>query len=219
MILKAVIFDMDGLILDSEPLWEETYVERLVALGVPRSEITKPEHKGRGARNFFTFWYTNYPWGALPTVEELSNETISKMELLIKQKAVALPGVIDAIQRIKRLNVPMAIASSSPMYLIELTTKKLGIGGYFDFYHSGSTEDFAKPHPAVFMHTANEMGVACLNCLVFEDSLSGVIAAKAAQMKCIAVPTKKYLTDPRYCIADALIPSMEAFKFSMIEAL
>jgi mannitol-1-/sugar-/sorbitol-6-/2-deoxyglucose-6-phosphatase len=219
MILKAVIFDMDGLIIDSEPLWEETYVERLVKLGVPRTEITKPENKGRGAREFFKHWFVNYNWGEHPTAEELTQESVAKVEALIRQKGKALPGVQKTLDMLTSRNIPMAMASSSPLHLIEATVDTLGIREYFSFFHTGSAEDFAKPHPAVFIHTANEMGVDYSHCVVFEDSLAGVIAAKAAQMKCVAVPPKVHRADPRFCIADITLDSLENFSLELLEKL
>lgn len=210
---------MDGLIVDSEPLWEETYVERLVSLGVPREEITKPENKGRGAREFFRHWFVTYPWGENPTPEALTNESVVKVEQLIRQKGEALPGVIATIKLLKLQGIPMAVASSSPLHLIEATVDRLEIRDYFDFFHTGAAEDFAKPHPAVFIHTANEMGVGYSQCLVFEDSLSGVIAAKAAQMKCVAVPFKAHQSDPRFCIADKMLGSLEEFNLELLTDL
>jgi sugar-phosphatase len=216
--IKAVIFDMDGLIIDSEPLWEEAYVDRLVGLGVPREEITKPENKGRGAREFFTHWAVSYPWGSSPTVEELSSESIDKVEQLIREKGKALPGVITTIQLLKSAGIPMAISSSSPLHLIEATADRLQIREYFDFFHSGAAEDFAKPHPAVFIHTANEMGMEYSQCLVLEDSLSGVIAAKAAQMKCLAIPPAAHRSDPRFCLADQTLNSLEDFTLDLLRS-
>lgn len=217
--VKAVIFDMDGLIIDSEPLWEETYVDRLVALGVPREEIFKPENRGKGVHNFFRYWFINYPWGESPTAEELANSSVEQVEVLMRTKGTALPGVISTLEALKSQKLPLAIASSSPLNLIETVVDKLQIRKYFDFYHTGAAEDFAKPHPAVFIHTANEMGVEYSQCLVFEDSLGGVIAAKAAQMKCIAVPENKHRSDPRYAIADKTLDSLEDFNLRMLESI
>ncbi|HVA96143.1 MAG TPA: HAD-IA family hydrolase [Candidatus Acidoferrales bacterium] len=217
--VKAAIFDMDGLIIDSEPLWEESYVEPLVRLGVPRAEITKPENKGRGAREFFKHWFVNYPWGDSPTVEELINKTTVEVEKLIRKKGKILPGVLDAFKLLQSRSVPMAVSSSSPLNLIEATVDTLHIREYFSLFHTGADEEFAKPHPAVFIHTAKEMEVEYSQCLVFEDSLSGVIAAKAAQMKCVAVPAKVHRSDPRYCIADKTLDSLTEFNISILQSI
>lgn len=217
--IKAVIFDMDGLIIDSEPLWEETYVQRLVDLGVPHDEVMNPMYKGRGIRDFMKHWYMHYPWGDKPTPEELVNESVEGVEKLIRERGVAMPGVIDTIKALHGAGLPLAISSSSPLHLIEATADRLGLHDYFTFYHTGSAEEFAKPHPAVFIHTANEIGAEYSQCLVFEDSMSGVIAAKAAQMKCIAVPPPGRHDDPRYSIADKTLKSLEDFKLEMLETL
>lgn len=217
--IKAAIFDMDGLIIDSEPLWEATYVKRLVALGVPREEITKTENKGTGAREFFEHWYITYPWGKDPSPEALAHESVTKVEQLIRQNGRALPGVINTIKLLRSRNITLAIASSSPLHLIEVAVDQLQIREYFDYFHTGATEDFAKPHPAIFIHTANEMNISYPQCLVFEDSLNGVIAAKAARMVCIAVPDAIHRSDPRYCIADKILDSLEEFNLQFLSTL
>lgn len=217
--IKAVIFDMDGLLIDSEPLWEETYVQRLVDLGVPREEVMNPMYKGNGIRDFMKHWYLHYSWGDTPSPEELANESVEGVEKLIREKGVALPGVMQTIKTLYDAGLPLAISSSSPLHLIQATVDKLDIDQYFTFYHTGSAEDFAKPHPAVFIHTANEIGIEYAHCVVFEDSISGVIAAKAARMKCIAVPPPGRDKDPRYSIADMTLKSLEEFKLEMIESL
>lgn len=217
--IKAIIFDMDGLLIDSEPLWEETYLERLVELGVPRSEIIKPDYRGRGARDFFNHWYTHYSWGEKPSADDLVKESVGMMHKLVKEKGQAMPGVIETLESLKPLGLPIAIASSSPLSLIEATVERLKVGEYFSYFHTGDAEDFAKPHPAVFIHTANEIGIDYTNCLVLEDAISGVIAAKAAQMKCIAVPSPDHISDQRFCLADITLSSLEEFDVSMLNQL
>ena len=86
--------------------------------------------------------------------------------------------------------------------------EKLGLGGAFDFIHSAEEEEYGKPHPAVYLTTARMLGVAPTECLAIEDSLNGVIAAKSARMKCVAIPSPESRVDSRFTIADATLDSL-----------
>ena len=89
--------------------------------------------------------------------------------------------------------------------------KQLNIEDKFDFTHSAETEDYGKPHPAVFLTVAKRLNVSPLECLVFEDSVTGIISAKAARMRVVAIPEKTHLPTPKLAIADAIYGSMEEF--------
>jgi sugar-phosphatase len=107
-----------------------------------------------------------------------------------------------------RAGLQLAVASSSPPRLIEASLARLGLRDHFTEIVSAESEPYGKPHPAVFLTTAARLGVAPTECLVFEDSLNGLVAAKAARMICVAVPER---VDPRFAFADLVLPSLEAF--------
>ena len=127
---------------------------------------------------------------------------------MIVENAQALAGVYTLLDELKQQNIPMALASSSAMSLIEAVVDKLNIRNYFQLLWSAEYEPFGKPHPGIFITTAKKLGVLPSQCLVFEDSVNGVIAAKAARMKCIAVPDSASLNDPRFAIADITVSSL-----------
>jgi sugar-phosphatase len=94
------------------------------------------------------------------------------------------------------------------MRLIEAVTNKLNIRNYFDVMWSAEFEPYGKPHPGIFLSTANKLQTTPENCLVFEDAINGVLAAKAAKMYCIAVPEEATYHDLRFAIADKKIKSL-----------
>ena len=100
----------------------------------------------------------------------------------------------------------MAIASSSYLKIIEAVVKRLKLKGFFDVIYSAEFEKYGKPNPGTFLTTAEKLGVSPMKCLVFEDSLNGVIAAKAARMITIAVPE---FDNPKFIIADKILNSLE----------
>ena len=110
----------------------------------------------------------------------------------------------------------MALASSSSMSLIEAVVDKLNIRMYFDVLWSAEFEPYGKPHPGIFLTTAAKLQVDPKECIVFEDSINGVISAKAARMKCIAIPEEATFNDPRFAIADSKLRSLKEYQ---LEAL
>ena len=103
----------------------------------------------------------------------------------------------------------MAVASSSAMRLIKATVKKLKLESYFDLLVSAEHETHGKPHPAVFLRTAEMLNARPDKCLVIEDSYNGLLAAKAGKMKCIVVPYPEDFENPKLVIADWKLNSLE----------
>ncbi len=108
----------------------------------------------------------------------------------------------------------MALASASYFKLINATLNKLELRDQFNVIHSAEIEPYGKPHPGIFLTTAKNLGVDPEFCLVFEDSLNGVIAAKAARMKCVCVPDPAFRNDTRFSIADIILNSLEEWNES-----
>jgi mannitol-1-/sugar-/sorbitol-6-/2-deoxyglucose-6-phosphatase len=213
--VEAVIFDMDGLLIDSEPLWREAEVSLFNSLGVPLTEEMAHETTGLRTDSLVAYWHKRYPWKTPPQKEvgRLLEESVIK---LVKEKGDAKPGVKKVFSIFSDNGLPIAIASSSPMALIETVIDKLGLAPYMSAVGSAHYEDFGKPHPAVYLSTAKKLGAAPENCLAFEDSVNGVLSAKAARMKCIAVPEPEFFEDKRYGIADIILNTLEDFTPRML---
>ncbi|MDF2695602.1 MAG: 2-deoxyglucose-6-phosphate hydrolase YniC, partial [Labilithrix sp.] len=128
---------------------------------------------------------------------------------LIRAEGRALPGIETALAAARSANDRrIALASSSPMPIIEAALQRLGLASTFDVVCSAQSEAYGKPHPAIFLGTAARLEVSPLDCVVIEDSMTGVIAAKAARMGCIAVPFDHPTHEARFAVADAIVASL-----------
>ena len=204
---KAVIFDMDGLLIDSEPYWKLAEKKIFGALGLNLTDELLKQVMGFRLSEVVTHWYQYQPWSN-PNFIQTEKDVLACVKELILENAQALAGVYTLLDELKQQNIPMALASSSAMSLIEAVVDKLSIRNYFQLLWSAEYEPFGKPHPGIFITTAQKLSVLPSQCLVFEDSVNGVIAAKAARMKCIAVPDIASLNDPRFAIADITVSSL-----------
>lgn len=151
--------------------------------------------------------YGQSPWSG-PSCTEISERIQDRVIELIQKYGKALPGVYEAVTFFKEAGLKVALASSSSYRIIEAILKTLNLKEAFSLLYSAEQEEFGKPHPAVFIRTAKKLQLEPVKCLVIEDSLNGVIAAKAARMTCIAVPEKTMANDPRWAIADFKLSSL-----------
>ena len=185
--IAAIIFDMDGLLIDSEPFWRRAQIAVFATVGIVLSEDDCRETMGYRLNEVVDLWYSRKPWNT-KSKEQVEEDILAYVQNLIETEGVPLKGVAETIALCKELNLKTAIASSSAMRLIKATVQRLGFETTFDVLHSAENEEFGKPHPAVFIHTAKKLGVRPENCLVFEDSFHGMVAGLAAKTKVIAVP-------------------------------
>lgn len=201
---------MDGLLVDSEPLWKRA--EKLVfgSLGLNLNDDLLRQVMGFRLPEVIEHWYRYQNWPN-PDFKKTEREIIDTMKQLITEEAVAMNGVVEVLEHLKSKGHKIALASSSSMELIETVVKKLNIRDYFNQLHSAENEPFGKPHPGIFITAANSMKAQSHECLVFEDSKNGVIAAKAARMACIAVPEPIHFHENWWSIADAKISSLEQY--------
>lgn len=205
--LRAAIFDMDGLLIDSEPLWQEAEVEVFGALGVPITREACVETRGLRLDEVVSLWMRRHPWEG-PGEREVHGRILETMAALIRTRGEALPGAIEAVEEMRRRTPRIGLATSSPGMLIDAVLGTLGIRGEFDVIHSAEGEPYGKPHPAVFLSAARLLEVAPTDCVAFEDSLAGVVSAKAARMACVAVPEPAQADDPRFSLADRVLASL-----------
>lgn len=184
--IKAIIFDMDGVIIDSEPLHIKLERELFKNLGL---NISHEEHLS------FVGSTSHYMWDAvknkynLPyTVEELVEADRTKYLNYISSPEGSIKpidGVNELIKELHSCGLKLAVASSSPIDVIELVVKTLKLDKYFDVLVTGDYVDKSKPEPDIFLYAANKLGVKPDECVVIEDSYNGVQAAKKAGMKII----------------------------------
>ena len=209
--IKAVIFDMDGLLVDSEPLWRKAEIKVFGELSISMTEEMCNEVMGLRIDEVVHYWHRRFSWDKKISEATVVSCIMNTMLNLIASEAVAMRGVHETLDYFKSKNIRIALASSSSMALIDAVLKKLDIRSYFEVLRSAETEHFGKPHPAVFIKTAQSLGVEPEDCLVFEDSSFGLIAAKAALMKAVAVPDPNYYGNPKFGIADACLHNLLEF--------
>lgn len=217
--VEAVIFDMDGLLIDSEPFWRRAHIEVLGNYGFVVTEDDVRAAAGKRTGDQVDIWQQRFRWKS-PSNTKVTQEIVSHVAELIHLNGEALPGVHSLIKLFNNHEVPMAVASSSAPQLIEVVLEKLDIKKYMRFAHSAENEVNGKPAPDVFLSTAKRLGVKSTNCVVFEDSLNGVKAAKAAHMKCIAVPEHPHLPSKfQEAGADKIVKNLEEVEWSTVVSL
>lgn len=207
---EAVIFDMDGVIIDSEPLWKIAMEEVFSALG---STLTKSDfQKTVGLRidEVIHFWNVTEGWGVIDETQ-VQEDIISKMEELIIRNPYPLKGVIETLTYLKSKEIKIGLATSSSGRLIRAVLNSLNINHLFDFTWSAENESHGKPHPAVYLSVAKALEVRPTNCLVIEDSYNGVISGLAARMKVVCIPEKTHFPNPKLALADLQFETMEEF--------
>ena len=204
----ASIFDMDGLLIDSEVLWHEAEIEILGALGVPLAVEGCRTTKGMFVHEVTEHWYARYPWSG-PAPDEVAVTLVDRVIELILTKGHLKRGALHAVDLCAGLGLSLAVASSSEYRLIDAALSHFGLRERFAVIHSAEDEEYGKPHPAVFLTAARRMSVPPKRCVVWEDAPAGVVAAKAASMACVAVPEPGEGLHPAFGLADLVVGSLD----------
>jgi mannitol-1-/sugar-/sorbitol-6-/2-deoxyglucose-6-phosphatase len=185
--IEAAIFDMDGLLVDSEPIWHEVEIDVFGRHGVALTVERCLETKGMFLGDAVAHWYARHPWPGASR-EEVAAEIEDAMVARLAVDVAFKPGAAEALEFCGARGAALALASSSTRRVIEAVVARLELRPRFAVVHSAEDEAVGKPDPAIFLTTARLLGVAPPACVVFEDSAAGVLAAKGAGMACVAVP-------------------------------
>lgn len=186
MEIKAIIFDMDGLLVDSETVWHEAETEFIAARGHTYTQEVRKHIIGKRIDEFMGFLRDYYQ--LTESIDELTDDLIRRMLQLIPHKVSRQPGAAEIVSFVHEQRLPHAIASSSPMSIIDATLESQGWGHLFTVRCSADDEPRGKPAPDVYLAAARRLGIDPENCLALEDSPNGARAAVAAGMTCYAVP-------------------------------
>jgi sugar-phosphatase len=214
--LKAAIFDMDGLLLDSEPLWKEAEVAVFKSVGVPLTKELCRETVGVRLDGVVRHWYRRYPWQDA-SLESVEARVLAAVRRLIEERGTLMPGVRETIETLRAAHYALAVASSSPMQLMRTALEKLEIIDLFAVLHSAEFEEKGKPDPAVYRSAISLLGVDPQHCIAFEDSVIGVRAAKSAGARVIAVPDPADISNPGFAAADRVLPSLKDFSLEDLD--
>ena len=204
---RAAVFDMDGLLVDSEVLWHQAELEILVPLGATIDPDATRSTKGMFVHEVVEHHHRLSGWAA-PDVAIVAELILDRVGELVEERGELLPGAERALAMCGALG-PLALASSTPYELIHRTLAHFGLDAAFDVVHSAEDEPLGKPDPGVFLTAARRLGVPPERCLAFEDSPAGVRAAVAATMGCVAVPAHEERADPAFALASLVLGSLE----------
>lgn len=182
--MKAVIFDMDGVIIDSEPMHTAVAVETMAHYGATVTATDMERFAGMTMRAIFsTLKEENHV--AAPVEDIMARQEAGILRHVLEDDDAPIDGIRQLLSALKEKRIPAAVASSSPLNLIQAVVTKFGIKDDFSHLVSGEEVSHGKPRPDVYLEAARRLGVAPADCLVIEDSKNGTIAAKSAGMTCI----------------------------------
>ena len=212
---KAVIFDMDGVIIDSEPLWRRAMIRVFNASGLPFTDNDCRVTTGMRIDQVISFWNnkTNFTKD-----EELVRTNIEDHLCgLISAEGKPMKGLQQSLDVIAGQNMLIALATSSSEKLIKCVLNVLKIESYFKHIQSAEHLTYGKPHPEVFLKCAEAIATNPRDCLVLEDSLNGIISAKAAGMNVIGIPEEHNINNQKFCIADVTLHSLQEINSEIIK--
>lgn len=204
--IKAVIFDMDGLLVDSEAVWSMADREFLAHYGKEYRPTDKSRFMGSGVREFIKFIKKKF---FLPGSEtKLLSERMTIFGNLITKDLKLMPGAEDLVRQLSESGYLLAMATGNTRQMMDLITENLKIRKYFDATVSSDEVPRGKPAPDVFLEAARRLEVDPNECLVLEDAVNGVVAAKTAGMKAIAVCDQRYNKPESFTEADLVVGSL-----------
>jgi len=210
MPLNTVIFDMDGLLIDSEPLWNEAAIEVFATFGATLTDELCNTTTGLRTREFIQWWFAYFNINHIDT-QTAENLIFDSILQKVEAKGTIMPGVHHIINFFHNKSFKIGIATSSPQSLIDLVVRLTGISPYIHATSSAEDLPYGKPHPQVYLDCAQKLKANPTNCLAFEDSFNGMIAAKAARMKCVVVPHGSVQKDDKWGAADLKLSSLQNF--------
>lgn len=216
--INTVIFDMDGLLIDSEPLWGLAMREVFSTVGVTLSPELTSLTTGLRTKEVVSYWHNYFKWDA-KSPEQVTTEILDSVTGKILREGQGMEGFRYILDFFHQQNFKVGLASSSPMRLIQSVLDHLNIRDAFHAVISAEFEAYGKPHPAVYLSCAQELGSDPLSCLAFEDSVTGMIAAKAARMKVVVVPEMHKRSEKRFVLADMQLNSLLEFNAEKLQQL
>jgi HAD superfamily hydrolase (TIGR01509 family) len=187
--VDAVVFDLDGVIVDSEHVWDEAREALARERGGRWHEDAQRDMMGMSSVEWSRYMHETI--GLPEPPEEISTEVVRRLEAIYREELPVIPGAPEAVERLAA-EWPLAVASSSNRPLIDLVLDLSGLARFFRATVSSEEVPRGKPAPDVYLEAARRLGVATERCAAVEDSDSGIRSAKAAGMRVVAIPNRRY---------------------------
>jgi len=215
-VTEAVVFDMDGLLLQSEEVWDAVREEYVRERGGRYDDEIQRAMMGMSS----TEWsrYMHEVAGVPDDPETINAEVVRRMLAAYREHLPLLPGAVEAVQRLAA-RFPLGLASSSNRELIDAVLEVAGLAQYFAAAVSSEEVAHGKPAPDVYLEAARGLGVAPKRCTAIEDSHGGIRSAKSAGMRVVAIPNPSYPPDAEALVlADVTIRSLDELTVDVVSA-
>jgi HAD superfamily hydrolase (TIGR01509 family) len=212
-VIEAVIFDLDGVLIDSEQVWNEVREDLARERGGHWSERAQRDMMGMSAPEWSRYMHDAV--GVPESPEQINRDVVERM---LERYAGGPPWVPGAVETVRRLSRPwpLGLASSSNREVIDAVLAAGGIADCFGATVSSEEVARGKPAPDVYVEAARRLGIPAERCVAVEDSHSGIRSAKAAGMRCVAIPNAHYPPGDAVAEADAIAGSLEALTPSVL---
>jgi HAD superfamily hydrolase (TIGR01509 family) len=214
-VIDAVVFDLDGVLIDSEQVWDEARRELAAELGGRWHERAQRDMMGMSSLEWSA--YMQDELGLQLPPQAISDEVVRRLEALYRRRLPLLTGAREAVERLAA-RWPLAIASSSNRPLIELVLELAGIASLFRAVVSSEEVERGKPSPDVYLEATRRLGVDPARAAAIEDSESGLLAASAAGMRVIAIPNPHFPPSAEALArADVVLASLDDLTVEVVE--
>jgi HAD superfamily hydrolase (TIGR01509 family) len=215
-VIEAVVFDLDGVLLDTEELWDEARRELAAERGGRWPADAQRAMMGMSSREWSRYMHDVV--GLAESPEEISDEVVSRLERLYRERLPLVDGAVEAVRRIGS-RWPLAIASSSNRPLIDLFVELTGTADLFRATVSSEEVAAGKPAPDVYVEAARRLGVAPASCAAIEDSENGIRSASSAGMRVVAIPNPVFPpSEEALELADTVLASLEKLTAGVLAA-
>ncbi|MBP7127737.1 HAD family phosphatase [Myxococcota bacterium] len=213
----GVVFDLDGLLVDSERLQARAFAVALSPFGIVLDDREFGRFVGLSTRQNFLDLARMHPRLA-DHLEEIHARKDRAYRELVEREMEPMPGARTLVEALHRDGIPMAVASSSPRADVAASLARAGLSGFLDRIVAGDEVARPKPAPDLYLRAAELAGLPPWQCVALEDARAGVEAAKAAGLSCVAIPNR-YTRDHDFSRADLVLPSLEHVSRSLLASL
>jgi HAD superfamily hydrolase (TIGR01509 family) len=215
-VIEAVVFDLDGVLLDSEQLWDEAREELTRERGGRWHERAQRDMMGMSSPEWSRYMHDVI--GLAEPPEEIDAEVVRRMERLYRERLPLLPGAVEAVERLAA-RWPLGLATSSNRPIVDLVLEVSELGPFFRASVSSEEVERGKPAPDVFLEAARRLGVAPERTAVVEDSENGIRAGRAAGTRVVAIPNPHFAPgEEALAAADVVLGSLDELTPEVVES-
>jgi len=214
-VIQAVVFDLDGVLVDSEHVWDEARKELAAERGGRWHDQASRDMMGMSSLEWSRYMHDVI--GLEDPPEEISAEVVQRLEEIYRRELPLIDGAVEAVERLAA-RWPLGLASSSNRELIDLVLELSGLAQYFCVTVSSEEVAHGKPAPDVYLETARRLGVAPEGCAAIEDSENGIKSAKGAGMRVLAIPNPQFPpAEDALALADDVLDSIRELTPERVE--